>query len=88
MTVTFTVINDWTATIVVFSKNCMLELMMHIPGVKNDKTFTHHIKISHNLSLIFDRSSPPRGEKDLYSNINRTFEIHNLFIIMVGLRVF
>lgn len=56
-------INDWTAVVVVVSKNHMFELMMHTPGVRNDKTFTHCIKISHKVSIIFDKSNPTQREK-------------------------
>lgn len=83
-------INDWTAVVVVVSKNHMFELMMHTPGVRNDKTFTHCIKISHKVSIIFDKSNPTQREKkkNLSSNIDRKFEVHNPFIIVINLRFF
>ena len=42
------------AIVVFFKKSHMIELMVHLPDVKNVKTFTHHIKMPCNLVIIFD----------------------------------
>ena len=41
------------AIVVVFSKTHMLELIVHLPDVKNVKTFTHHVKMPCYLGIIF-----------------------------------